>query len=683
MKKQIVWLCLALIMVVVGITYSNHFENSLHFDDAHTIENNAYIQNLNNIPLFFKDGTTSSSLPPNQSYRPLLTTTLAIDYHFSKNLTNLVPFHVTSFTFFILLGILMFVLFSRILKLVSSDPYSDWAALIAVAWFMLHPACAETINYIIQRGDSLSTFFVVFGLTLYAVSPVCRKYFIYLIPVVLGILTKPSALMFAPILITYMILFEAEAGFLSFFTKKMDVIVKVAIPSAVALVLCVAGYFFVKGMLPTTYVEGQTQVGLYRLTQPFIMFYYFCAWFAPTHLNADTDWVIFKSGADPYAILGYVFLLFTVVTIFITAEYKNTRPIAFGLSWFLLANVPTSITAFSEVTNDHRMFFPFVGLSLAVVWSLFLLVRLVATSTRLNEVVKYTFFAFIAFALAGYAYGTHTRNEVWKNDDNLWYDCTLKSPTNGRGLMNYGLALMRKGDLVGAERYYTRGLECWPYYAYLHVNMAILKDAMGKKAEAETYFKSGVQYGGKSYPNSYFYYARFLKDNGRKDEAIKQLYVALEMASAHMDCRYLLMDLLYSEKRFEELKKVANSTLAIAPADVKAAEYLKLGNSGKSQLEVSKEIAESVKTPENYLTLSLQAYNAGDYQGCVDAAKKALELKPDYAPAYNNIGTAYNMLRQYALAKDALNKSLEIDPTSQLAKNNLAVAEKGLKAQNK
>jgi tetratricopeptide (TPR) repeat protein len=213
--------------------------------------------------------------------------------------------------------------------------------------------------------------------------------------------------------------------------------------------------------------------------------------------------------------------------------------------------------------------------------------------------------------------------------------------------------------------------------------MAILKDAEGQKVEAEKYFKSGVVYGAQSYPNSYFYYARFLNANGRREEAINQLYTALSMASAHMDCRYLLMDLLYADKRFEELKKVANSTLAIAPADLKAQEYMKLATSGKSQLDVTRETAETNKTPENYLNLSLQAYNASDYQGCIDAAKKALELKPDYAPAYNNIGSAYNILKQYKEAKESLLKAVELDPTSQLAKNNLVVAENGLKQQSK
>jgi tetratricopeptide (TPR) repeat protein len=146
--------------------------------------------------------------------------------------------------------------------------------------------------------------------------------------------------------------------------------------------------------------------------------------------------------------------------------------------------------------------------------------------------------------------------------------------------------------------------------------------------------------------------------------------------------QYLLMGILYTEKRFEELRQVANSTMQIAPNDPKAADYLKLA-SGKSQLDISKEAAETRKTPEDYLNLSLQYYNAGNYQGCIDAAKKSLELRPDYAPAYNNIGSSYNVMKKYKEGKEAMLKALSLDPNSQLYKNNLAVSESGLKAENK
>src|SRR3982074_2300703 len=89
----------ALLLVAFLAAYANHFHNSFHFDDAHTIENNASIRELRNIPQFFRDATTFSSLPSNQSYRPLVSTLLAIDYR----LGGLQPFwfHLSIFALFV------------------------------------------------------------------------------------------------------------------------------------------------------------------------------------------------------------------------------------------------------------------------------------------------------------------------------------------------------------------------------------------------------------------------------------------------------------------------------------------------------------------------------------------------------------------------------------------------------
>jgi len=96
----------ALLLLAVLAAYANHFHNSFHFDDAHTIETNAAIQDLRNIPLFFRDATTFSALPSNQSYRPLVSTLLAIDYRLGGGVQPF-WFHISIFALFVALTLLL------------------------------------------------------------------------------------------------------------------------------------------------------------------------------------------------------------------------------------------------------------------------------------------------------------------------------------------------------------------------------------------------------------------------------------------------------------------------------------------------------------------------------------------------------------------------------------------------
>jgi hypothetical protein len=104
-----------LLLVLIIATYANHFQNTFHRDDGHTIITNTSIRDLGNIPLFFRDGTTFSSLPSNQSYRPLVSTLLAIDYWLAHGLQPF-WFHLSIFTLFIALTLLLALVIHHLLE---------------------------------------------------------------------------------------------------------------------------------------------------------------------------------------------------------------------------------------------------------------------------------------------------------------------------------------------------------------------------------------------------------------------------------------------------------------------------------------------------------------------------------------------------------------------------------------
>jgi hypothetical protein len=58
---------------------------------------------------------------------------------------------------FLGLVLLLNALYRLLLDKILPSTRNEWLALFAASWFGLHPAMAETINYVIQRGDLYCT----------------------------------------------------------------------------------------------------------------------------------------------------------------------------------------------------------------------------------------------------------------------------------------------------------------------------------------------------------------------------------------------------------------------------------------------------------------------------------------------------------------------------------------------
>ena len=115
------------------------------------------------------------------------------------------------------------------------------------------------------------------------------------------------------------------------------------------------------------------------LTQPFVIVHYVFSLFMPIHLSADTQWPLVVDPLDVRLLAGLAFIGAGLAAAWVTSRRRETRPIAFGVLWFFVALAPTSsIVPLAEPMNDHRMYFPFVGLMLAGV-------RHVAAQSRLAD----------------------------------------------------------------------------------------------------------------------------------------------------------------------------------------------------------------------------------------------------------------------------------------------------------
>lgn len=667
------------VLILTGIlgTYSNHFYNEFHFDDAHTIIDNGYIRNLSNIPLFFKDCSTSSSMPSHQGYRPLVTSTLAIDYALSMKKTggangyDFVWYHVSNFFWFVLIVGLLYIIQLKLYNLAFSNENNPYFALLGCAWYGLHTANAETVNYIISRSDILSTLAIVGSFAMYVGLPHLRKYYLYLLPAAIGMFAKETTIMFAPALIAYSYMIEKQKSLKDIFTANgfKDFIGSITL-GLPALILCIvlAGFTI---YMTKQHEPGGTSVLWYAASQPYMILHYVTQFFFPMGLSADTDIPMVISVSDDRLYFGLAFVIGLIVLAFKTSTIKEWRPFSFGLVWFLLMLLPTSsFIALAEVTNDHRVFLPYIGLVFSMVC---LVANLYYYTFAKMEVARYAMMGVLVLALAGYAYGTHTRNEVWKTDAALWKDVTEKSPNNGRGWMNYGLTQMSAGDYAGAQVSYENALTKTPNYYILHINLGVLKEAMGDKTTAEQYFKNALVYG-PNYVEPYYYYARHLFGAGRVTEAEIYCNKGLELFAGHVYSRYLQMDIYNFLGEWNKLLASAQTTLSMYPNDAKAQAYLTAAQNPGAKTPDTQAI-----TVNNLIAQSLAYYNAGKYRECIDACNKVLAIDDKNTTAYNNICTAYNQLQKFDSAIIYCSRAVELDANFTLAKNNLNWAKSQLK----
>jgi tetratricopeptide (TPR) repeat protein len=188
--------------------------------------------------------------------------------------------------------------------------------------------------------------------------------------------------------------------------------------------------FSVAGMNPTSYA----------LTQCRVIWTYVRMFFLPYGQNLDHDIPMSHTPLEHGAIFGLLALLAAVGAAWV---YRKSWPLAsYGFLVFLLLLAPTStVIPILDVIAEHRLYLPFIGLTLIC---LDVLRRVPAAQAT---------WACIA-ALAVCSVLTFQRSTIWGDPILLWSDAASKSPRKMRPNFQLAFAYSQKQQCIQAEEYY-------------------------------------------------------------------------------------------------------------------------------------------------------------------------------------------------------------------------------------
>jgi tetratricopeptide (TPR) repeat protein len=664
--------------------WSNHFDSGFHFDDFPTIVANQSVQHLSNVPRFFTNPRISSRDADTAAYRPLLSSWFALDY-WSGGAKPFI-FQSENMLWFLATLVAMFALFRLI------PGINGFAAAFATLLIAFHPVASDTVNYALQRGVLMGSFGVISGMLIWIVWPwmlpqtlplklkrvpqhgwdeYLRRNFrrleavylkiihaplgLYLWPVIPALLAEPATVVFAPILLAYILLFE---------TKRKA---RHIIPAAV---VCI-GYWIFQLVFTRKLGEFSRVPALnYWFTQPWVAMRYLFKFFVPVHLSADTDFAPFARFQEPLALAGYLGVAALVALAVVTSRKKQWRAVSFGIWWFLLALLPDAIIPGRVVEADWRMFLPFAGLALAAAGAASTAFEGLEESRRVVPLSIAGGLAAGLLALFGWA--TFQRNAVWESEPTLWRDAMTESPRNGRAFMRYGLTRLTAGDAPAAFDYLSRAAVVTPHDPVIEINLALAYGRLSRSADAEGQFRRAIA-DGPSYSPAYSSYGQWLLAQNRLQDALEMASKAITLDPYDLTGRGAVMDLLAQAHEWAKLKQFATETLRLLPDDPDGQRSLQVAQTGLDQVPKAETQATKEPTVNNYLALSVLYYQAQRYEDCIKAAREALKVNPNQAEAYANMASAYHAMGKLDETIAALREEVRLNPNLPSAKNNLEI----------
>jgi len=678
--------CVLLTLVTLAVYWPVHKYDFVHYDDDDYVTDNQNVQQgltWQSIKWAFTTGHASN-------WHPLTWLSHIIDCRLfgddpgSHHLVNLL-FHVTN-------TLLLFIVFNRMTQhyfertsaehntgLYRTEKPVDKTLLFpqnsagllpsafVAALFALHPLHVESVAWIAERKDLLSTLFwllTMLAYVRYAERPSPLKFAVTLLLFALGLLSKPMlvTLPFVLLLLDYWPLNRLNSKF-SILNSAIE-----KVPFFVFSILSSIITFLVqhKGGAVTADIDLKA-----RLSNALVSYLaYIGKMFVPTRLAVLYPHPANGIPLQKTIICAVTLVLITALFLYFARRYKY---LIVGWLWYLGTLVPVIgiVQVGVQALADRYTYIPLTGL--------FIIIAFAANDLCVKLPAAKPAFAYLAvLILAAAALAASHQLKYWKDSFAL-FDHTLAVTENNYVMHNnYGNILNDLNKPAEAVKHFEQTLRFIPDDPAVHNNYGNALRKLGRVDEAIQHYNLALKLK-PDFSLIHYNLGLALVDKGDYDQAIEHYKIYLgpniDSASPHFD----IATLLATQGKTDDAIKQYQEALKHKPDAVEAVSNLGYAFAQKNQFQQALEYYYKALDidPNDVIThgrLALALAALGKIDEAIEQCRIVLKARPDDVEMHTNLGILLQKQGKLDEAIESYRKALQLDPAFQKARDNLNAA---------
>jgi tetratricopeptide (TPR) repeat protein len=393
-----------------------------------------------------------------------------------------------------------------------------WRSAFVTALFALHPLHVESVVWVAERKDVLSTFFGMLTILAYIRYVIKRnlfRYFLVFISLSLGLMAKPM-LVTMPFVLLLLDLWPLKrlnlplnqpagsqnSNFIPLILEKIPFLVPVAISSILTLVAQHSSALKTLESFPL-----QTRVANALIS--YINYIVKTLW--PLHLSVFYP---HPGNLSAWQIIGATLLI--AVAIFLSIHRLKKYPyIIVGLLWFFITLFPVIgiIQVGDQAMADRYTYIPLIGIFIILAWGGPDLLKKWTNKRIVPAILAISIL--LLLTMQSFLQTTH-----WKNSITLFENSIKVTENNWLAHNNLGIALFSKGKFDKAIYHYKKALNIRPDTVCAIKNLGVAMFDKGNLNAAFQYFNKAIVINPEDF-DAYYRIGRIMERQGKFDEAIR------------------------------------------------------------------------------------------------------------------------------------------------------------------